>query len=72
MVLDRYLIAKGLVGSFEVVFNEPLGEFAIEYDTVCGHITQRNKFILKRPVESFIEGVVSWCFGAGEILRQSE
>ena len=57
MVLDRCPIAKRLVGTFEVVFNEPVGKLRIEAGAVCSHIAQRSKLIRERAVEPFRLGV---------------
>ena len=70
MVLDRYRIAKGLVGTFEVVFDKPVSELAIENIAVRCHVPQGNELILEGAVEPLIEGIVGGSLGTGEILRQ--
>ena len=63
MVLDRYRVAKGLVGSLEVVFDDPVSEMAIEHGTIARHVSQSNKLILKGSVESLVERIVGGSLG---------
>jgi len=72
MVLDRYLIAKGLVGSFEVVFDKPLGKLAIEHSTVCRHVAELDELFIKGSVEAFINGIVGGCFDARKVALDFE
>lgn len=72
MVLDRYRIAKGLVGSFEVVLDEPLGDLAVKDGTVRGEVPELQELAVERPIEPFIEGVVGGGLEAGVPVRQPE
>jgi len=64
MVLDRYLVAKGLMGPFEVVFNKPIGKAFVELLAIRYGIAHSNEFILDRTIETFIKGIVCGGFGA--------
>ena len=70
MVLDRYLVAKGLVGSFEVVLNKPLGQFPIEGLAVGRHIPHLDKLFIKCAVEPLLKRVVCRGPRAGEVVRK--
>lgn len=72
MVLDRHLVAKSLMGTVKIVFNEPLGESSVEDFAVGRHVAHLDEFFLKSPVEPLIKGIVSRSFGAGEVMRQRE
>ena len=63
MVLDWYRIAKGLVGSLEIVFNKPLGDLAVEDITVGCQVPHGNELILDGPVEPFFTWIVGGRFG---------
>ena len=72
MILDRHLIAKGLMGTSEVVFDEPVREPAIEIPALSSHIPHDNKLIIESLIETFIKGVVSRCLGARKVVGQLE
>jgi len=72
MILDRHLIAKGLMGSLEVVLNQPLGKPLVEDATIRSHIAQGNKFIIEGAVESLVKGIVGGSMRSGEILRNDQ
>ena len=59
MVLDRYRIAKGLVGSPEIVFDEPLSEALVESIAIRDKVPELEKFAIKSAIEAFIKRIVS-------------
>lgn len=72
MALDRYLVAKGLVGSLEVVFDQPVGQLPVEGLAVSRHVPHLDEFLLHGAVGTFVEGIVGGRFHAREIVREIE
>lgn len=72
MVFDRRLIAKGLMGSFEVVFNKPFGELLVEDLAVRCHASHLDELLIESPVEPFIKGIVGRSPRTGEIMGEME
>ena len=71
MVLDQYRVAKGLVGSLEVIFDESLNELPVEPLTVRSHVPHRNEFVVEGAIEAFIHQVVGWHLHVGEVALTS-
>ena len=46
------------MGSFEIVFYQPPGQFLIEFGDFNGEISQVDEFFLNSPVKSLIDGIV--------------
>ena len=70
--VDRGQITKGLVGSQEVVFDEPLGELQVEQHRVIGHVAEAQEFVLEGPVETLVHGIVLRRLRSGPIMLQTE
>lgn len=58
MVLDRYLVAKGLVGMLEIVFNQPVGHPLVEGVAIGCHVAHLDEFPLHRAIDSLIHRIV--------------
>ena len=52
----------------EVIFDEPLGESAVEFDAIVGHVPELDELLLKGSVESFVHRIILGCFDPGMIL----
>ena len=72
MVLDRYRIAKGLVGPREIVFDKPISEVRVEAGAIRCHVPECNELILKRAVEPLLKGIVRRRLGTGEVVGQRQ
>ncbi len=70
MVLDRYLVAKGLMGTLEIVFDQPLGHLSIEGIAVGTHVAQLEKFPLDGAIEPFVHGIVFGRSRTRMVMRQ--
>lgn len=68
----RRLVLQGLMRSFEVVLNEPLGHFFVEYFGVGMEVSQINEFFLQSPVKALVVGVVFGSLDSGIILLNLE
>ncbi len=65
-------IPQGLVGSFEVVLDEPFGQVAIEEVRVRGEIAQLYKLFFQRAVEAFVGGIVLGGMDARDVLPNTQ
>ena len=72
MILDRYLVAKGLVGTGKIVLNKPWRQPPIEGLAVRCQIPQGDEFILQGAVEPFIKRIVSRGLEPGMVMREME
>jgi hypothetical protein len=60
------------MGSPEVVFNEPFGQFLVENNRVRVEVTESDEFFLECPVETFVVRIVFWCPDTRVVLFDTE
>ena len=60
------------MGSFEVVFNQPFGQFLIKDLRIGMEISKIDKLLLKRPVESFVVRIVFRGSNTAVVLRDAK
>ena len=72
MEVDRGHIPERLMRSVEVVLHKPVSEFGIETGAISSEVAHLNKLFSEGTIESFINGVVGWSFGTGEVVREFE
>jgi hypothetical protein len=69
--IDRREVAERLMGSPEIVLDEPLGEPPVEQLRVVRHIAEGEEFVLECAVETFVHRVVLGGFDTGPVMRKT-
>jgi hypothetical protein len=56
--IDGWQVAQSLMGSSEIVFDEPFCQAPVELCGIGSHVAEVGKFILESSVESLVNRIV--------------